>query len=51
MNNVKDEESLWWLVGINLTSHWLNLTSHKITYFTSRAKNFQTFGQKLALNQ
>ena len=32
----RSEESLWWLVGINLTPRGLNLTSHKIIYFTWR---------------
>ena len=33
------EESLWWLVGINLTKR-------KIVYFTSGGGNSQNFGHK-----
>ena len=38
--------SLKWLVGINLTSHGLNLTSSKIINFTSCCENSQNFEPK-----
>ena len=42
---LRSEESLWWLVGINLTSRVLNLASHKIIHFTSRGENSQNIEQ------
>ena len=39
----KSEESLWWLVSINLSSHGDNLTLGKTIYFTSRGVNSQKF--------
>ena len=45
----KNEESLWWLVCINLTSHGLNLISRKILPRVDRIP--QILAEELILNQ
>ena len=48
----KSEESLRWLIiSINLILHGLNLTSHKIIYFTSHGVNSQSFSKNVTLTQ
>ena len=45
------QESLCWLVHINLTLCGLNFTLCKIIYFTSHGENFQTLVKKLTSNK